>query len=322
MLIPILSTLCYGTMALCGGLVLKTIFIDESKEEAEKEIVETENILKYEYYPVENISLKVEENNVIKYMFTEGEKEGLKIAIGQDLQGDTVSINMLDGHLLIGGMTGGGKSNILNVLITNLIRTYTPNELLLMGCDFAEADVYYFNQYKHFNKGKVSTNEEQFLSQVEWLERRMTERAEILNKSNCRNIINYNKKHDKKLGYIIFIIDELVQLTTIKKCKDELHRIMSKCRKYGIYFILAGQDATKETIGRCKMNCPQVIGLKTYDETDSTTLLGKGHNLQDITIKGRCKIKNSEGIKETQIFYISEDEIEEVLRPYLKESES
>ena len=322
MLIPILSTLCYGTMALCGGLALKTIFIDEDIKEAEKEIIETENILKYEYYPVENINLKVEENNVIKYMFTEGEKEGLKVAIGQDLQGDTVSIDMLDGHLLIGGMTGGGKSNILNVLITNLIRTYTPNELLLMGCDFAETDVYYFNQYKHFNKGKVSTNEEQFLSQVEWLERRMTERAEILNKSNCRNIINYNKKHDKKLGYIIFIIDELVQLTTIKKCKDELHRIMSKCRKYGIYFILAAQDATKETIGRCKMNCPQVIGLKTYDETDSTTLLGKGHNLQDITVPGRCKIKNSEGLKETQIFYISEDEIEEVLRPYLKASEN
>ena len=50
--------------------------------------------------------------------------------------------------------------------------------------------------------------------------------AEILNKSNCRNIINYNKKHDKKLGYIIFIIDELVQLTTIKKCKDELQLII------------------------------------------------------------------------------------------------
>ena len=307
-----------GIGALTAGcLIFKELLTNEEIEETE-EVIETNNIIKYEYYPVENINLKIEENNVIKYMFTEGEKEGLKVAIGQDLQGDTVSINMLDGHLLIGGMTGGGKSNILNVLITNLIRTYTPNELLLMGCDFAEADVYYFNQYKHFNKGKVSTNEEQFLNQVEWLERRMTERAEILNKSNCRNVINYNKKHDKKLGYIIFIIDELVQLTTIKKCKDELHRIMSKCRKYGIYFILAAQDATKETIGRCKMNCPQVIGLKTYDETDSTTLLGKGHNLQDITIPGRCKIRNKNGITETQIFYIDEDQIEEMLKPYEK----
>ena len=93
---------------------------------------------------------------------------------------------------------------------------------------------------------------------------------------------------------------------------------MSKCRKYGIYFVLAAQDATKETIGRCKMNCPQVIGLKTYDETDSTTLLGKGHNLQDITVPGRCKVKNKNGIIETQIFYIDEDQIEEILKSYEK----
>ena len=32
MIIPILSTLCYGTMALCGGLALKTIFIDEDMD--------------------------------------------------------------------------------------------------------------------------------------------------------------------------------------------------------------------------------------------------------------------------------------------------
>ena len=40
------------------------------------------------------------------------------------------------------------------------------------------------------------------------------------------------------------------------------------------------------------------------------------------TFKEVCKIKNSEGMKEAQIFYISEDEIEEVLRPYLKASEN
>ena len=54
MLIPILSSLCYGTMAVCGGLALKTIFIDEDIEE-EPEEIQTTNILKYEYYPVENV---------------------------------------------------------------------------------------------------------------------------------------------------------------------------------------------------------------------------------------------------------------------------
>ena len=93
---------------------------------------------------------------------------------------------------------------------------------------------------------------------------------------------------------------------------------MSKCRKYGIYFILGGQDATKDTIGKCKMNCPQVIGFKTFDETDSNTLMGKNQDLQDITVTGRCKVKNKNGIREVQIMYIDEDEMDEMLKPYLR----
>ena len=319
MLIPILSTLCYGTMALCGGLVLKTIFIDEDIEE-ETEEIQTTNILKYKYYPVENVIEENKDNKVLTYTFIEGEKEGVKACIGQDMEDNLISIDMLEGHIVVGGASRWGKSSFLNVFITNLMRTYTPNEICLFGCDFKKSDVYFFRKYKHFRK--MSTNKQEFIDQIDRLEKLIKERAEILDKENCRNVINYNKTHDKKMSYIIFVIDELIQLVSDNDCKRILHNFMSKCASYGIYFVLATQDLTKETVGKCKMNCSQIIGFHTFDETDSNTLIGKGGNLQDITVKGRCKIKNSEGIKETQIFYISEDEIEEVLKPYLKESES
>ena len=164
----------------------------------------------------------------------------------------------------------------------------------------------------------MSENKEEFLSQLDYLELRMKERAEILEKANCRNVIKYNKKHDKKMSYIIFVIDELIQVVNDKKCRERLHTIMSKCASYGIYFLLASQDLTKEVIGRCKMNCSQVVGFHTFDETDSNTLIGKGQDLQIITIKGKCKIKNSEGIKEVQTFYIDEEQIEEILKSYEK----
>ena len=319
MLIPILSTLCYGTMAVCGGLALKTIFIDEDIEE-ETEEIQTTNILKYEYYPVENVIEENKDNKVLTYTFIEGEKEGVKACVGQDIEDNLISVDMLEGHIVVGGASRWGKSSFLNVFITNLMRTYTPNEICLFGCDFKKSDVYFFRKYKHFRK--MSTNKQEFMDQIDRLEKLIKERAEILDKENCRNVINYNKTHDKKMSYIIFVIDELIQLVSDNDCKRILHNFMSKCASYGIYFVLATQDLTKETVGKCKMNCSQIIGFHTFDETDSNTLIVKGGNLQDITVKGRCKIKNSEGLKETQIFYISEDEIEEVLKPYLKASEN
>lgn len=290
---------------------------EDTIEVLEGDIMEVENIVKYEYIPTEEIKDMSKEMNVIKFIFIEGEKEGIKACIGYDIEGNLKIFDMLEGHTMVGGASRWGKSSFLNVFITNITKTYTRNEVCFLGCDYKKADVYYFRNYNNFLG--MSTNKKEFMDQMKWLEKEMSKRADILDEANCRNVINYNKKHDTKISYIIVVIDELVQVVSDKDCKDKLHLIMSKCASYGIYFLLATQDCTKETIGRCKMNCSQIVGFHTFDQTDSDTLIGKGYDLQDINVKGRCKIKNSEGVVETQIFYLDEDKMDEMLKPYLRE---
>ena len=315
MLVTGLTSVAIFSSLSAGYLIFKNLLTNE--EEINEEI-EVNNIIKYEYFPVEKIIDKTEKDNSVNYYFVEGEKEGLKTCIGLDLEGNNVSIDLLEGHTVVGGASRWGKSNFLNVFITNIIRTYTENEVIFAGCDYKKSDVYYFRKYKHFENAGVSTDKESFLKQINALEKEMNRRADILDNTNCRNVINYNKKYDKKFTYIIFVIDELIQVVTDSDCKKKLHEIMSKCASYGIYFLLASQDLTKETIGRCKMNCSQIIGFHTFDETDSNTLIGKGQDLQNIIVKGRCKIKNSEGVTEVQTFYIDEEQIEEILKTYEK----
>ena len=290
---------------------------EDNIEVLEGDIMEVENIVKYEYIPTEEIKDMSKEMNVIKFIFIEGEKEGIKACIGYDIEGNLKIFDMLEGHAMVGGASRWGKSSFLNVFITNITKTYTRNEVCFLGCDYKKADVYYFRNYNNFLG--MSTNKKEFMDQMKWLEKEMNKRADILDEANCRSAINYNKKHDTKISYIIVVIDELVQVVSDKDCKDKLHLIMSKCASYGIYFLLATQDCTKETIGRCKMNCSQIVGFHTFDHTDSDTLIGKGYDLQDINVKGRCKIKNSEGVVETQIFYLDEDKMDEMLKPYLRE---
>ena len=289
--------------------------LKNSKDAEDKEII-VENITKYEYYPVGISEIDLKDKNIIKYKYIEGEKDGIKAFIGKDLEDNLKVFDILEGHAIVGGASRWGKSSFLNVFITSIMKTYTDNEVCFIGCDYKKSDIYYFRKYKHF-KG-MSTDKKTFMNQLDRLDKVIKERADILDKVNCRNVINYNKKHDKKMSYIIFVIDELIQVVSDKESRERLHTFMSKCASYGIYFILASQDCTKEVIGRCKMNCSQIIGFHTFDSTDSDTLIGKNNNLQDITVKGRCKIKNSEGISEVQIFYLEEDEIERLLKHNLK----
>ena len=313
---PLISSLyeCFDSI---GNIAFRLIEGRAYQEDIKEEVIRVNNIERYEYLPTSDLVYESKLDNIITYTYEEGNKNGVKAHIGYRLDRTPKIIDLLEGHIMVGGASRWGKSSFLNVFIVNIIRTYTENEVFFMGCDYKRSDIYYFRRYKHF-KG-MSANKEEFLSQLKWLEDKMQERASILDKTNCRNVINYNNKHNEKITYIVFIVDELVQLVDDNFCKKELHRIMSKCRKYGIYFILGGQDATKEIIGRCKMNCPQTIGFKTYDATDSDTLIGKGQNLQDINIDGRCKIKNKKGIREVQVMYIEEDEIEDMLKDNLRE---
>ena len=309
----LIESLLVGGIGFSVGYIFKAII--GGNEDAINPSIEIDNIVKYEYMPIEYQEFKGLNDKII-FKYTEGEKDGIKAYIGYDIEGNLKGFDMLEGHTIVGGASRWGKSSFLNTFIASIIKTYTKNEVCFIGCDYKKSDVYYFRNYDNFIG--MSTNKNEFMQQMKWLEVKMNERADILDKANCRNVINYNKKHDKKMSYIIFVIDELIQVVNDKECKDKLHTVMSKCASYGIYFLLATQDCTKETVGRCKMNCSQIVGFHTFDQTDSDTLIGKGHNLQDINVKGRCKIKNSEGIIETQIMYIDEDEIERLLKDNLK----
>ena len=188
----------------------KNIYIDVLylEQEKEGENIMIENIKKYEFIPTVEFEKSVD-LDLVKYTFIEGEKEGVKATIGYDMEANLKTFDMLEGHTMVGGASRWGKSSFLNVFITNIMLTCTPNEVIFAGCDFKKSDVYYFRKYKHFI-GNVSTNKNEFKAQINKLREEMDRRAEILDKANCRNAIKYNKKHNEKLPYIIFIIDELV----------------------------------------------------------------------------------------------------------------
>ena len=269
--------------------------------------------IEYTFIPLEELEFK----NVIDYSFLEGDKEGLKVCVGYDVENNSpVWVDMLESHLLIAGASRWGKSNVLNVMITGLMMTYTTNELRFVFCDYKNADIKQFEKYKH-TLGSVSTDKGKFIKQLEWIEKEGKKRAKILADADCLNAINYNKKSENKLTYIIFVVDELVQVTIDNDIKKRLHEIMSKCASYGIYFILASQDCSKEAIGRCKINISHTIGLHTRDKTDSDLIIKDG-DLEEIKVKGRAKYDCGD-ITEFQSFYISEEQIKSLLEPLLKE---
>ena len=138
-----IGIICAGIKAVMGvsligaGYYTAKAITTEEKEE----IIKTENILKYEYFPIEKVNTD-KKDNMLKYTFIEGDKMGIRACIGYNMEEELQVIDILDGHIVVGGASRWGKSNFLNVFITNIIKTYTPNEVQLAGSDFKKSYVY------------------------------------------------------------------------------------------------------------------------------------------------------------------------------------
>ena len=50
-----------------------------------EEIIKTENILKYEYFPIEKVNTD-KKDNILKYTFIEGDKMGVRACIGYNME--------------------------------------------------------------------------------------------------------------------------------------------------------------------------------------------------------------------------------------------
>lgn len=302
---------CYGDIIY--RIVEGKPYIDQV--EGEKEVTIESIQGKYEFHAIDEFK-EFKLGDKISYVAIEGEKEGLKAYVGVDTEGEYYPLDILRGHMLIGACSEWGKSNLINIYMTNLIRTYTTNEFRYMLCDYKAMDLMQFENYKHCI-GNCVTDKKGFLKQVEYLEREYQRRVEYIREKGYLSVKDFNEDEDneEKFPYVVYVIDELPMVVADSFSQKRLIELMRICRVGGIYLILATQDARKATIDAVRMLVSQVVGLHTATKTDSDTLIEEA-NLHEIDVRGRFKIKVGGEIKEVQSFYLKAKEIKEVLKDF------
>ena len=121
-------------------------------------------------------------------------------------------------HTIIFGNTGSGKSNLLHMLITNLTKTYSPDELKLALVDPKYVE---FNSYKSLPHlfGSVARTPEDINTILD----------------NClAQVGNSNSS-------IIILIDELAELTFNDDAISKINPILNNDTNSNIYLIMATQ---------------------------------------------------------------------------------
>lgn len=177
-------------------------------------------------------------------------------------------------HLLVGGATGQGKSNLLNAIICGLTKLLPPDELRLVLVDTKMVEFTPFAALPHLAFPIINDNNK-CLYALRWLVKEMERRLKLFASVACRNIQDY-RKSGNTLPYIVVVIDEFADLMTSyrKDFAPEVARLTAKARAAGIHLVLATQNADYDVLSASiRRNFQGRIAFKTRSQSESRLII-------------------------------------------------
>lgn len=246
----------------------------------------------------------------------------LAMGLGKDISGEIIIGDIAKfPHVLIAGATGSGKSVCINSLIVSLLYKYTPEEVRLIMVDPKIVELSVYNGIPHLLV-PVVTDPKKAAGALNWAVNEMTRRYDLFNTNGVRNIEGYNDlkekgRIEKKLPYIVIVVDELADLMMVAAGEVESYiaRLAQMARAAGMHLVIATQRPSVDVItGVIKANIPSRISFAVSSYVDSKTILDQG-GAEKLLGKGDMLYSpmGAHKPKRVQGAFISEEEVEAIV---------
>ena len=242
-------------------------------------------------------------------------EESLRVPIGQKAGGRLCFLDIHEKyhgpHGLAAGMTGSGKSELLQTLILSLAVNFSPEEVTFLLIDFkggGMADL--FADLPHMagritNLSGNGTARALLSVKSENLRRQRLLAAHGVNNINQYIRMYKNGRADQPLAHLVIIVDEFAELKKEEPgFMTELISVAQVGRSLGVHLILATQKPSGTVDERIWSNTRFRLCLRVQDCQDSRDMLHK-KDAAYITRTGRgyLQVGNDEVYEEFQTGY-------------------
>lgn len=220
----------------------------------------------------------------------------LPLYMGLNEQKEKVHIDIAKApHLLVGGASGGGKSNFLNHLIMSLLDSGECN-LTLIDPEEVELDAFR-NEPNVFFAGSLQAA----TARLATLKQKMEDLRSIFTKQKVKNIAEYNALPKvAPLLREVAIVDEYANYSKEEEFKALAIWISRLGRKYGVHLVIATQRPSGNLISNdLKANLQTKVAFRASSKANSKIILD-AEGAEKISQQGLCILSYGGAMQKVQ----------------------
>lgn len=213
-------------------------------------------------------------------------------------------------HMISAGMTDMGKSNVLKLIITSLVRNQPENtKLFLIDLKGGLS----FNRYRFLNQVEsYAKNPQEALDTLRKLQKELNDRNEYLLEKGYEDV----KEANDPTRYFV-IVDEAADLSTYKECQEIIVDIGRRGRAAGMRLLYATQYPTNEAIpSQLRQNIGARVCFRLQFEAGSRAVLDEAGAEKLPNIQGRAIYQTHEKTI-LQTVYINNKKIDNIIKPHI-----
>lgn len=260
-------------------------------------------------------------SDVMKF-YNEEHKSRMDMCLGAGQNSTLQWMSLADyPHWLIGGYTGTGKSNFVNVQLSTLIQYQSPKDLRLVLIDLKGGlEFGAYTGIPHLFKEIVRTPEAA-LQTIQEMISLMHYRFEQMRGKAIKYEYYRARYPDVEFPRVLIVFDEFAQLSsdTNKQNRDAVLNAVSALtamgRAVGIHCWITTQRPSTEAVpGHVKINVPLRVAFRMPSAIDSNVILGNKNAKELSDTKGRAIVQTGPDPIEVQVPFLSPDEHIEAIR--------
>lgn len=196
-----------------------------------------------------------------------------------------------DGHTVLYGAPGTGKTTFLQTLVMSLCTSYKPDEVSIYIMDFGGWNMGLFKDFPHIG-GIANDNESEKIEKlVRLLIRELELRKHKFAEQGVGNIQAYKDISGEKIPYIVLALDNFSPVFNLyPDIEDFFITLTREGGNYGIYFVTVTNSISGLGF-KINQNIKNTMALQMSDKSDYSSIVGRTEGLEPEKTPGRGLMK-------------------------------